>query len=413
MRRTKSATDNTGLWQNSSTPCVVLSNNDGAVVSRSSEAKALGIKMGEPWFKIKDFAKQHGIVAFSSNYALYADMSNRVMNILADFSPIQEVYSIDECFLDLTGFTDIRDRSYAMRTRILKWTGIPVCVGIGPTKTLAKLSNHIAKKHPKSAGVFDYNQLSNTQQENVLGHLEVREVWGIGRQLSKRLNEIGITSVLHLRDADIATMRTRFGVVTEKSIRELRGEACLEIEDVTPPRKQIISSRSFGNCVVLIEDLADALTHFVANTSGKLRDQKSVASLLQVFIQTNRCREDKPQYNPSISIHIPTPTSDSIQIATYAMQGLKAIFKEGYEYKKAGIILGEISPEHIVQENLFTNVDTTPRTKLMDTMDGINAKYGRGTLKLSGDGSRRAWAMRTEHKSPCYTTDIEEIPTCK
>jgi DNA polymerase V len=392
---------------------VVLSNNDGCVVARSAEAKALGIKMGQPWFELADFAKKHNVIAFSSNYALYADMSNRLMSILRTYSPIQEIYSIDECFLDLTGFTDIRERAYRMREQIGMWTGLTVCVGIGASKTLAKLANHVAKKHPKSKGVFNFNALTPSQQTSVLAHIEVGDVWGIGRKLSVKLQAIGIETVAQLRDADPASMRAKHGVVMEKTIRELRGEDCVRIEEVTPARQQIISSRSFGNPVVLIEDLADAITHFVTNATGKLRAQKSIAGLLQVFIMTDRFREDRPQYNPSVAIPLPVATADAMHIASYAMQGLQSIFKDGYQYKKAGVILGDIGPEHIVQTDLFAEQDDGSRNTLMATMDGINAKYGRGTLKLSNDGATRAWGMRAENKSPSYTTNWDEVPICR
>lgn len=392
---------------------VVLSNNDGCVVARSAEAKALGIKMGVPWFELKDTAVKHGVVAFSSNYALYADMSNRLMNILGGFSPIQEVYSIDECFLNLTGFTDIRERAYSMRAQVNKWTGLVVCVGIGPSKTLAKLANNVAKKHPKSKGVFNFNILTPSQQANVLSHIEVSDVWGVGRKLSAKLQTMGIETVLQLRDADPASMRAKFGVVMEKTIRELRGEECIGIEEVAPAKQQIISSRSFGNPVVLIEDLADAITHFVTNAAGKLRAQNSIAGLLQVFIMTDRFREDRPQYNPTIAIPLPVATADSMKIASYAYQGLQSIFKDGYQYKKAGVILGDIRSKHILQTDLFADQEETCTAALMATMDAINSKYGRGTLKISNDGARRAWGMRAENKSPHYTTDWNEIARCK
>ena len=392
---------------------VVLSNNDGCVVARSAEAKALGIQMGVPWFELKDIASKHGIVAFSSNYALYADMSNRLMHILSGFSPVQEVYSIDECFLDLTGFTDVRDRAYAMREKVRKWTGLVVCVGIGPSKTLAKLANNVAKKHPKSTGVFDYNRLTPAQQASVLKNLEVNDIWGVGRKLSAKLNAIGIETVLQLREADPASMRAKFGVVMEKTIRELRGEECIGIEDVAPAKQQIVSSRSFGQPVVLIEDLAEAITHFVSNAASKLRAQRSIAGLLQVFIMTDRFREDRPQYNPTVAIPLPVATADSMKIANYAVQGLQSIFKEGYQYKKAGVILGDIGPEHIVQTDLFAAQEDGCGAAIMATMDKINAKYGRGTLKLSNDGARNAWGMRADNKSPHYTTNWDEIATCK
>lgn len=394
-------------------PLVVLSNNDGCVVARSNESKALGIKMGEPWFKLRDLARQHGIVAFSSNYPFYADMSNRVMAILSRFSPVQEVYSIDECFLDLTGFGDIRERACAIRRRVIEWTGLTVCVGIGPSKTLAKLANHIAKKHPKSQGSFDYNRLTLAQQNSVLANLEAGEIWGIGRKLSASLVDLGIHTALQLREADIPSMRARYGVVMEKIIRELRGEPCIEIEEVEPSKKQIVSSRSFGQAVTGLTDLQDAVAHFMSNAAGKLRRQKSVAGLLQVFVMTDQFRPEKPQYNPCLSVPLPVPTADSLALNHWAFQALERLYRSGYEYKKAGVILADIRPEHIVQEDLFSAAQAQPSTALMNALDKINSRYGRGTLKLSSDGSLRPWEMRADNKSPCYTTDWDQIARCR
>lgn len=380
-------------------------------MARSNEVKALGMKMGEPWFKLKDLAKQHGIIAFSSNYALYADMSNRVMSMLSQFSPVQEIYSIDECFLDLSGFTDIRSRAYDIRRTILQCTGITVCVGIGASKTLAKLSNHVAKKHPKSKGVFDFNQLDARQQASVLGNLQVSEVWGIGRRLSRSLNEQGIETVLQLRDADVASLRARYGVVMEKTIRELRGEACIEVQEVTPAKKQIISSRSFGQPVTEITDLQDAIAHFITNAALKLRNQHSIAGLLQVFIMTDRFRDDQPQYNPSVSLPLPMSTNDTMTLNRWACKGLEAIYRVGYQYKKAGVILGEISHQSVFQTDLFESVPVTP--ELMLTMDSLNSRFGKGTIRLSQDGSRRAWTMRQDRKSPDYTTNWDDMAVCQ
>lgn len=394
-------------------PVLVLSNNDGCVVARSNEVKALGVKMGEPWFKLRHLVAQHGIIAFSSNYALYADLSNRVMSILSRFSPIQEVYSIDESFLDLTGFTDIGPRAYDIRKTVLQWTGITVCVGIGPSKTLAKLANHVAKKHPNSKGVFDFNRLTERQVASVLANLEIGEVWGIGRKLTAALNNDGITSVLQLRDADVPSLRAKHGVVMEKTIRELRGDACIDIEDLAPPKKQIVSSRSFGQSVTEFDDLQDALAHFVSNAAAKLRHQQCVAGVIQVFIMTDRFRQDQPQYCPSVSIPMTTPTSDSMSLGGWAVCGLKSIFRAGFHYKKAGIILSDIGPEWIVQADLFSRHDESERQSLMTTMDMINAKYGRGTLKLSSDGSRRRWEMKADRKSQAYTTRWDDIAQCR
>jgi DNA polymerase V len=390
-------------------PVVVLSNNDGCVISRSNEAKALGVKMGEPWFKLRVFADQHGIEVFSSNYALYADVSNRVMSVLSTFSPLQEVYSIDECFLDLTGLADVGETGFAIRRRIWDWLGMPVCVGIAASKTLAKLANHVAKKHPRSRGVFDFNALNDKQLASVLSHLDVREVWGIGRNLAASLNAMGMTSVQHLKEADVVLMRRKFGVVMEKTIRELRGQACLDMEEVVPPKQQIVSSRSFGSTVDALEDLEDALTHFVSTAAHKLREQNSVAGMLMVYARTDRF-SDKKQYTPSISLPLPYPSANTMTLVALAKTGLQHMYQPGYAYKKAGVILGDISPEGATQKDLF--LENTAADKLMETLDRLNRRYGRDAVHVSGTTRERKWAMRQEHKSGNYTTSWDQLPEC-
>jgi len=390
-------------------PVVVLSNNDGCVVSRSNEAKALGIKMGQPWFECTALAQEHGILALSSNYALYADLSNRVMSILSDYSPRHEVYSIDECFVDLTGTPQLRDVSYAMRARVIAWTGIPVCVGIGPTKTLAKLANHIAKKHPRSKGVFNYNDLTQVQQVKLLSQIEVGEVWGVGRRISARLSEHGIHTVEDLRMAHTATLRSEFGVVMEKTQRELQGVPCIDLQEVVPDKKQIVSSRSFGQTVRDVAVLKDAMSTFVANACAKLRAQGSHAALIQVSLHTNRFRKDLPQYNPSFALPLPQPTNDSLVVNRWADYLVGRLFKPEYAYKKAGIMLGEITPVGQYQADWLEPTQATD-TRLMEALDGLNKRFGRGTVKVSTQGAHAGWQMRQERKSPSYTTDWASMP---
>lgn len=390
-------------------PVVVLSNNDGCVVSRSNEAKALGIKMGQPWFECKPLVDEHGILALSSNYALYADMSNRVMSILSDYSPRHEVYSIDECFVDLTGIPKLRDVSYSLRERVIAWTDIPVCVGIGSTKTLAKLANHIAKKHPRSKGVFNFNDLTQAQQDKLLSQIEVGEVWGVGRRISARLAEHCIHTVQDLRVAHTATLRAEFGVVIEKTQRELQGIACIDLQEVVPDKKQIVSSRSFGQTVREVAVLKDAMSTFAANACAKLRAQGSHALLIQVSLHTNRFRKDLPQYNPSFTLPLPQPTNDSLIVNRWAGYLVEHLFKPGYEYKKAGIMLGEITPVGRYQTDWLEPTQTTD-TRLMEALDGLNKKFGRGTVKVSTQGAHKEWQMRQERKSPKYTTDWDEVP---
>jgi DNA polymerase V len=390
-------------------PMVVLSNNDGCVVSRSNESKALGVKMGQPWFECKELAEEHGILAFSSNYELYADLSNRVMNTLSGFSPSQEVYSIDECFVDLTGMPKLREVSYAMRQRVGQWVGMPVCVGIGPTKTLAKLANHVAKKHPRSKGVFSYNALTAEQKTRLLAQLPVEEVWGVGRKLTKRLALHGIQTVLDLREAHIPTLRAEFGVVMEKIQRELQEVACIKLEEVQPDKQQIISSRSFGGMVTELPVLKDALSTFVANACAKLRAQNSHAAVIQVFLQTNWFRKDLPQYMPSLAVPLPYPTNDSLEVNRWADYLCERMFKDGYQYKKAGIMLSEISPVTRQQGDLL---ETAPagNQRLMQALDTLNKRYGRGAVKISTQGAYKDWQMRQERKSPCYSTRWDELP---
>ncbi len=390
-------------------PLVVLSNNDGCVVSRSNEAKALGIKMGQPWFECKELAEEHGILAFSSNYALYADLSNRVMSILSDFAPRHEVYSIDECFVDLTGIPKLREVSYAMRERVGMWTGIPVCVGIGPTKTLAKLANHVAKKHPRSKGVFNYNTLSEAQKALLLQRIPVEEVWGVGRKLTKRLECHSIRTVQDLKHAHVPTLRAEFGVVMEKIQRELLEVSCIELQEIQPDRQQIIASRSFGKMVTELPILQDALSTFVANACAKLREQGSHAAVIQVFLQTNRFRKDLPQYMPSLAVPLPYPTNDSLEVNRWASFLCERMFKPEYQYKKAGIMLSEISPVTHRQGDLLEG-DVSSNGKLMLALDTLNQRFGRGTVKVSTQGAYQDWQMRQERKSPNYTSDWDEVP---
>ncbi len=390
-------------------PMVVLSNNDGCVVSRSNEAKALGVKMGQPWFECKVLAEEHGILAMSSNYALYADLSNRVMHILAGFSPRSEVYSIDECFVDLTGTPKLREVSYAMRERVGMWTGMPVCVGIGPTKTLAKLANHVAKKHPRSKGVFNYNALSEAQKAQLLQRIPVQEVWGVGRKLTQKLALHGVSTALDLREAHTATLRAELGVVMEKTQRELQETACMDLQEVQSDKRQIISSRSFGSMVSELPVLQDALSTFVANACTKLRAQGGQASVIQVFLQTNRMRKDLPQYTPSLAVPLPYPTNDSLEVNRWVAHLCERMFKPDYLYKKAGIMLSEISPEAHRQGDLL-EPETTSNARLMQALDKLNLRYGRGAVKVSSQGALAGWQMRQERKSPNYTTGWDEVP---
>ena len=386
-------------------PVVVLSNNDGCVISRSNKAKALGIKMGAPWFKCQEIARKHDIEGLSSNYALYADMSNRVMAILRDFSPNQEVYSIDECFLDLTGFKDLTAYGQAMRGRILKWTGLPVCVGIGATKTLAKLANHCAKKMPEFNSVCDFGALVNDELNALLMKIEVGEVWGVGQRLTSKLMTLGIKTAYDLKQADPEYLRQQFSVVMAKTVSELNGTVCIELEEIAPPRKQILSSRSFGQPVRDYNSLAEAITLYMSRAAEKLRAQDSLAGLLHVYIRTNPHKPDNPQYANGMTISLPSPTDDTLQLVKTALWVLKRLYKPHYAYAKTGVYLSDLIPRTSAQTDLFTQAQPTSRSQnLMSTIDQINSKMGRATIKLGSEGMSYSWKMRSSRKSLNYTT---------
>lgn len=396
-------------------PVVVLSNNDGCAVARSNEVKALGVKMGTPWFQLKDLAKQHGIVALSSNYTLYGDMSDRVMSILRDFSPHIEVYSIDECFLGLQGLGKLwptaMDMGQSIRQRIRQWTSLPVCVGFGASKTLAKLANHIAKKQPAFNGVCDLAAMPASQLDALLSAIDVGEVWGVGRRISQHLNAAGIHTVKALRDTPTAWLRTRFGVVMERIGYELRGISCLSLEEVSAPRKQIISSRSFGQLIYSLPELSESVASYTSSAAKKLRRQNSVCNAIQVFIQTNPFREQDKQYSNSITVPLPNASSDTRLLIRAALFGLRHIYRKGYAYKKAGVILTGIDSVTLYQDSLLTQYGADEKsTRLMSVLDQLNQKYGRNAISVFSVGNKKAWSMRREIMSPYYTTSWQDVP---
>lgn len=397
-------------------PVVVLSNNDGCVVARSAEAKALGIPMGAPWFKLKDEARRYGIVAFSSNYALYADISNRVVEILSGFTPNLEVYSIDESFLELSGFERFGYEEYGaeIRQRVADWLGLAVCVGIGPTKTLAKLANHCAKKGlAGSNGVCDLTVIPDSEQTQLLSKIEVGEVWGVGRKISTKLEAMGIHTVQQLRDADAETIRARFSVVLERTVRELRGVSCLDLAEVAPEKQQIMSSRSFGTLIYDLEELEEAVASYIARATEKLRAQDSLAGAIQVYIRTNVFKPEVPQYQRAVTVPLPEASADTRVLTHWALRVLRRIYRPGFGYHKAGITLLDIVPRSNQQFSLFApGMLTQSRTpSLMQTVDSINARYGRGTLRLAAEGVAKAWQMRRSNLSPRYTTEWDCIPS--
>ena len=396
-------------------PMVVLSNNDGCAVARSAEVKALGVKMGTPWFKMQDLARQHGILAYSSNYTLYGDMSNRVATILREFSPDIEVYSVDESFLRIETVAHVYGGAVAMghqmRSRIMQWTGLPVCSGCGPTKTLAKLANHLAKKNPEFNGVCDLHTLTRRERLQWMSQIEVGEVWGVGRRIGTRLQDMGVHTVLDLRNASPKGMRAHFGVVLERTCNELRGIPCLDLADIAPPKQQIISSRSFGTPVESIGELGEAVATYVACAAEKLRRQGSAAGAVHVFVQTNPFKASDQQYSAGRLMPMSDPSDDTLELTQAAMLGLTAIFRHGYKYKKAGIMLTLISDKSKRQESLFDDLVARQKSKrLMAAMDAVNDVYGRDTVRSAASGTKKRWVMRSENRSPRYTTRWDELP---
>ncbi len=397
-------------------PVVVLSNNDGCVVARSAEAKALGIAMGAPWFKIRAEAERAGVHALSSNYALYADLSNRVVEILRRFSPNVEVYSIDESFLDFSGFdllTDPERFGAEVRSRVAEWLGLAVCVGFGPTKTLAKLANFCAKKGLAGAeGVCVIREPLSPEADDLLERIPVDEVWGVGRKLAPRLAEMGIGTVRALRDADPALIRSRFSVVLERTARELSGTSCLALEEVLPDKRQIAVTRSFGSRVHEIGALTDAVAHHASRAAEKLRAQGSVAALMTVFARTSPFSERDPWYSGSIAVPFAEHTADERRIVGLAARSVRRIYRPGFAYAKAGIILSEIVPAALAPRDLFSDDAALEKSEsLMRTMDAINARFGRGALRSAVlRPARGPWVMSRGSLSPAYTTNWEELP---
>lgn len=395
------------------TPVVVLSNNDGCVVARSAEVKALGIPMGVPWFKIREEAKRYGIVAFSSNYALYADMSNRVVEVLEGFSPNLEVYSIDESFLSLDGFPPAGFETYGreIRERVAKWLGLAVCVGIGPSKTLAKLANHCAKKNlAGSAGVCDFTRLEEAELSALFAKIDVGEVWGVGRKIDARLRAMGVTTVACLRNADPETVRTKFSVVLERTVRELRGVSCIDLEETVPDKQQIMCSRSFGERIYERTELGEAVASYVSRAAEKLRAQDALAGALTVFVRTSPFNPKEPQYQKTLTVPLPEATDDTFGLVGWALRILKRIYRPGFAYQKAGCMLSDIRPRSMAQASLFAPESGGKSERLMAAMDAINGRWGRGTMRVAAEGVDKAWRMKRGKLSPRYTTEWAELP---
>lgn len=395
-------------------PIVVLSNNDGCIVARSNEAKALGLQMGEPYFKARGQIERHGVRVFSSNYALYGDISARVMSILADGAPEIEVYSIDECFLNLTGVPGPDRLARDLRRRVRQWTGIPVCVGIGQTKTIAKLANRLAKKAPRTGGVLDLSR-DAAWLEKALATIDVEDVWGIGPRWAAMLNGRGIFKAVHLRDADERWIRQRMGVVGQRVVMELRGVSCLSLEAVAPKKQSCCVSRSFGQVVDDLATMKEALASHAARAAQKLRHDGLVASHLTVFMQRDRFGDNdevlpRSEYESAATADMGGWTSDTRRLVGAAVAIAKRLFRPG-GYKKCGVLLPYLEAEASAPRSLFDRPD--PRSgRLMKALDAITAEHGRGAVRLAAEGIQtgKGWEMAQNRRSPRYTTRIEDLP---
>lgn len=391
-------------------PVVVLSNNDGCVIARSNEAKALGIEMGEPWHICRKRVDTQGVIVRSSNYTLYVDMSARVMRVLEGFTPDLEVYSIDEAFLGLAGFEGRLDaHGRALRATVLQWTGIPVSVGIAPTKTLAKLANRTAKKTPESGGVLVL--LTDGEQEAALARVALTDLWGVAGRMAERLMAIGIRTPLDLRQADAKFVRMHTSVVMERMVLELQGVPCIGLEEAPPDRKTIIASRSFGRRVTERHELEEAVTTFTMRAAEKLRRQDLACGRLAVFVTTDKHRPQDRQYAGERAVTLPVATADTGRLNRAALRGLDALFRPGHAYKKAGVMLLNLVPAGTVQGGLFDAPDDARSLARMKALDALNARFGRGTVTYAAMGSRPGWKLRTEFISPRYTTAWADLLT--
>lgn len=402
-------------------PLVVLSNNDGCAVARSNEAKDLGVPMGAPYFQIRHLEREAGLVALSSNYPLYGDMSARMMSLAAAMGPTQEICSIDESFIGgLAGVPDLVRRGHAIRERIHRWIGVPCGIGIGQTKTLAKLANHIAKTADRKPGSYPYelakvcdlSALPAQDLDDVLAATDLGEVWGIGRRIAEQLRAAGMTTVLDVVRMDPVVARRRWSVVLERTVRELQGQSCIELEDAPPAKKEIACTRSFGQVITDLDPLIEAVTEYASRAAQKLRQQGSVAAQLQVFAHTSPHRDDA-QFSKATIVPLRRPTADTAALVHAACAGMRSIYEPGYRLIKAGVILLDLSPVGVVQQELELEPEPRDRTRLMAALDAVNDKYGRGTLKVASAGTagaRRQMTMKQDRRSADFTTDWQQIP---
>ena len=391
-------------------PVVVLSNNDGCIISRSNEAKALGIKMGEPYFKAKDIILKNKVYVFSSNYSLYGDLSRRVMRTLKRFNSELEIYSIDEAFLDLSNFSDneVEDVGKEIRNIVLKWTGIPTSIGIAKTKTLSKIANHIAKK--KQSGVTSLIGIKNI--DPILEKIDINDVWGVGKQLTKFYYKNGIYNAKQLKNISNTWIKKSSNVLSSRTAMELRGISCIKLEKTLSKRKSCIVSRSFGKRVEHFQELKEAVANYCLNASEKIRSESLVAKAITVFIRTSPFQRNSNYYSSSKTMDFPIATNNSIEIVKTAVLILNNIFKNGYRYQKAGIMLTGLNNDD-KEKNLFSSEKDEKINNLMRSIDNTNYKYGRSTLSLASAGVQKKWNMRKEYSSKIDTADFYCLPTIR
>ena len=392
-------------------PVVVLSNNDGCVIARSNEAKAIGIRMGTPLFKIQDVIKAHGVHVYSSNYALYGDMSQRVMETLSDFTPDVEIYSIDEAFLDLSGFKRCSPAGYGrfIRATIRDWTGIPVSVGIAETKTLAKIANRIAKKSEKADGVLDLT--GSPYRDHALAITDVEDIWGVGRGHGAFLRNVGINNALELRNAPESFIKKKMGIPGLRLLQELRGVSCYPLEQSPPSKKEITVSRSFKHPLRDRADVNEAIAAYTSRVAEKLRAAHLEANIVVVFLMTNPYHRESRYFNMK-TIRLPFATSDTSELIKYAHSGLDEIYREGYLYKKAGVTFRDLSSDSHIQTTLFDYEQQKNSKEIMLVFDRINQRFGSNSVRYAATGSTRnqKWKTVAERRSPSYTTNWDQLP---
>lgn len=394
-------------------PVVVLSNNDGCVIARSNEAKEIGIEMGAPAFMIEKMLAENKVAVFSSNYTLYGDLSNRVMQTLRLFAPAIEVYSIDEAFLDLNDlkYQDLFELGQTIRETIINHIGLPVTIGIAPTKTLAKMANRFAKKERKTIGVYLAGE--QWQINELLAYTKVADIWGIGGQHTKRLLQNRIYTAADLVQVNEEWMRKNMTVMGQRLLNELKSIPCIQWEDMPPPKKGICTARSFGQLLSAKKDISEALANYANTCAEKLRNQKSCANLIQVFIQTNTHRTQDKQYFRSVSLQLPLATNNAATIIGMALKALNIIYKPGYNFKKAGIMVLELVPEQTVQMSIFDAPAGKKQKAAMAAFDSINKKFGKGLVRYAVQGYSKKWKLKQQKLSPCYTTNIQQVLTIK